>query len=126
MAIGDNREEVRAGVRKGSQSPCGEVARSCPSCLPEDITRLMTDHAYGAADEVISGRSRRIPDRLLDECSVTGSAEEIAGHLARIGRLGVGQAALWLLPPRGGDLDGQIRLLAEKVVPRVWATLASR
>ena len=23
--------------------------------LPEDITRLMTDHAYGAADEVISG-----------------------------------------------------------------------
>ena len=57
---------------------------------------------------------------------MTGSAEEIAGHLARIGRLGVGQAALWLLPPRGGDLDGQIRLLAEKVVPRVWATLASR
>lgn len=55
---GDNREEVRAGVRKGSQSPCGEVARSCPSCLPEDITRLMTDHAYGAADEVISGGAR--------------------------------------------------------------------
>ena len=118
MAIGDNREEVRAGVRKGSQSPCGEVARSCPSCLPEDITRLMTDHAYGAADEVISGRSRRIPDRLLDECSVMGSAEEVTGHLARIGRLGIGRAALWLFSPRLGDPGQPLAALRER--PRVW------
>jgi 5,10-methylenetetrahydromethanopterin reductase len=126
-AIGGNREEVRAGVRKGvavAMWGSREILPELGVILPEEITRFMAEHAYSAADEVISEVARRIPDRLLDEFSVTGTAEEVASHLVRIARLGVGQAALWLFPPRGDDLDGQLRLLAEEVVPRVRAALA--
>ena len=126
-AIGSNQEQVRAGVRKGvavAMWGSREILPELGVTLPEEITRFMTEHAYSAADEVISEVARRIPDRLLDEFSVTGTAEEVAGHLVRIGRLGIGQVALWLFPPSGDDLDGQLRILAEEVVPRVRAALA--
>ena len=125
-AIGYDREEARAGVRKGvavAMWGSREILPELGVALPDEITRFMTEHAYSAADEVISEVTRRIPDPLLDEFSVTGTPAEVAGHLVRIRRLGVGQAALWLFPPRGDDLDGQLRLLAEEVVPRVRAAL---
>jgi 5,10-methylenetetrahydromethanopterin reductase len=126
-AIGRNREAVRAGVRKGvavAMWGSREILPELGVTLPDEITRFMTEHAYSAADEVISEVARRIPDRLLDEFSVTGTAEEVARHLVRIARLGVGQAALWLFPPGDEELDSQLRLLAEEVVPRVRAALA--
>ena len=128
-AIGSDHDRVRAAVRKGvavAMWGSREILPELGVTLPEEITRFMTEHAYSAADEVISEVGRRIPDRLLDEFSVTGTAEEVASQLVRIGRLGIGQAALWLFPPRGDDLDGQLRLLAEEVVPRVRAALAAR
>ena len=126
-AIGRNREEVRAGIRKGvavAMWGSREILPELGVALPETILRFMSEHAYSAADEVISEVAQRIPDPLLDEFSVTGTPEEVASQLVRIGRLGVGQAALWLFPPRGDDLDGQLRLLAEEVVPRVRTALA--
>ena len=47
-----------------------------------------------------------------------GSAEEVTGHLARIGRLGIGRAALWLFSPRLGDPGQPLAALRER--PRVW------
>jgi 5,10-methylenetetrahydromethanopterin reductase len=112
-AIGNDQEEVRAAVRKGvavAMWGSREILPELGVTLPEEITRFMTEHAYSAADQVISEVARCIPDRLLDEFSVRGTVEEVAGHLVRIGRLGIGQAALGLFPPRGDDLDGQLRL----------------
>jgi alkanesulfonate monooxygenase SsuD/methylene tetrahydromethanopterin reductase-like flavin-dependent oxidoreductase (luciferase family) len=128
-AIGRDREEVRAGIRKGvavAMWGSREILPELGVALPEAILRFMSEHAYSAADEVISEVARRIPDPLLDEFSVTGTPEDVASHLVRIRRLGVGQAALWLFPPRGDDLEGQLRLLAEEVIPRVRAALAGR
>jgi 5,10-methylenetetrahydromethanopterin reductase len=128
-AIGDDRDEVRARVRKGvavAMWGSREILPEIGVTLPEAVTRFMDTHAYSAADDVISEVARLIPDPLLDEFSVTGTPETVATHLVRIARLGIGQAALWLFPPPGEALDGQLRLLAEEVAPRVRAGLASR
>lgn len=128
-AIGSDRDELRSRVRKGvavAMWGSREILPEIGVDLPEGVTRFMDEHAYSAADEVISEVARRIPDHLLDEFSVTGTAEAVAAELTRIARLGIGQAALWLFPPHGEDLGGQLRMLAEEVVPRVRATLSGR
>ena len=55
---------------------------------------------------------------------MAGTAEEVAAKLVRIGRLGIRQAALWLFPPGGDDLETVLRPLAAEVIPQVRAALA--
>jgi 5,10-methylenetetrahydromethanopterin reductase len=125
-AISADREEARRRVRKGvavAMWGSRDILPDLGVTLPPVLTRYMADHAYSAADEVISEVARQLPDDLLDDLSVAGTAEEVAARLVRIARLGIGQAALWLFPPPGGRLEDALEPLVEDVVPRVRAAL---
>jgi 5,10-methylenetetrahydromethanopterin reductase len=130
-AISADREEARRRVRKGvavAMWGSRDILPELGVTLPSTLTRYMAEHAYSAADEdeVISEVARQLPDDLLDDLSVAGTVDEVAGRLVRIARLGIGQAALWLFPPPGGLLEDAIEPLVEDVIPQVRAGLAGR
>lgn len=125
-AISADREEARRRVRKGvavAMWGSRDILPELGVTLPPALTRYMADHAYSAADEVISEVARQLPDDLLDDLSVAGTADEVAARLVRIARLGIGQAALWLFPPPDGRLEDALEPLVADVVPRVRAAL---
>ena len=125
-AISADREEARRRVRKGvavAMWGSRDILPELGVTLPPALTRYMADHAYSAADEVISEVARQLPDDLLDDLSVAGTADEVAARLVNIARLGIGQAALWLFPAPGGRLEDALEPLVDDVLPRVRAAL---
>ena len=125
-AISADRDEARRRVRKGvavAMWGSRDILPELGITLPPTLTRYMAEHAYSVADEVISEVARQLPDDLLDDLSVAGTADEVARRLVHIARLGIGQAALWLFPPPGGRLEDALEPLVEDVVPRVRAAL---
>ncbi len=119
------RERVRTGVAVamwGSR----EVLDALGVRLPPPVLDFMASHAYRYEPGVLAELARRLPDALLDEFSVTGTVEQVAAKLARIGRQGIGHAALWLFPPEGEDPEALLRTVAGEVVPRVRAALGER
>lgn len=114
------RDLVRKGVAVamwGSK----EILPDIGVRLPAAILRLMAGaYSYEAVSEV----ARVIPEELLEEFSVAGTAEEVAAKLIHIGRMGIEQAAMWLFPPGGKDVETVLKPLAEKVLPQVRAALA--
>jgi 5,10-methylenetetrahydromethanopterin reductase len=118
------RELVRQGVAVamwGSREVLGEIGVA----LPPDVLRFMAQHPYRYEPALLAELARRLPEELLDAFSVAGTAEEVAAKLVRIGRMGIGQAALWLFPPGGHDLEATLRALAADVIPRVRAALGA-
>jgi 5,10-methylenetetrahydromethanopterin reductase len=118
------RERVRTGVAVamwGSRGVLGQIGVT----LPPAVLRFMDEHPYRYEPELVGELGRLLPDELLDEFSIAGTVEEVAARLVRIARLGIGQAALWLFPPAGGDLESVMRPLTADVLPRVRAALAS-
>ncbi len=116
------RELVRKGVAVamwGSREILGEIGVS----LPPAVLRFMEERHYRFEPALLAELARLLPEELLDAFSVAGTAEEVAAKLVRIGRLGIGQAALWLFPPGGDDLETVLRPLAADVIPRVRAAL---
>ena len=116
------RDAVRTGVAVamwGSRVILDKIGVS----LPEPMLRYMDTQPYSMTPDVISGLARLIPDELLDEFSLAGTAEAVAAKLIDIARLGIGHAALWLFPPEGERIEDLLRRLAEEVVPRVEAGL---
>jgi 5,10-methylenetetrahydromethanopterin reductase len=117
---GRAREAVRTGVVValwGSR----EILPQLGITLPADVLAIMEQQTYSY--EAISGLARRIPDDILRELSVAGTADEVAAKLIRIGRMGVDQAAMWLFPPSGDDFETQLRILSRDVLPRVRSAL---
>ena len=89
--------------------------------LPPDLLRIMDERSYSY--EVISDVARRIPDDLLEDFSVAGTADEVASKLIQIGRMGIAQAAIWLFPPKGDDLETVLKSLSGDVLPLVRSAL---
>lgn len=117
------RESVRTGVAVamwGSRDILGEIGIT----LPAAVLRFMEGHPYHFEPALLAELASLLPDELVEDFSVAGTAAEVAAKLARIGRLGIGQVALWLFPPGGDDLETVLRPLAAEVIPRVQAALA--
>ena len=68
--------------------------------------------ALGDPAEVAS----RIPDDLVDELTASGTAEQVVNSLGAIAQTGVDTIAF---VPIGPDPDGQLRLLADTVLPEL-------
>jgi alkanesulfonate monooxygenase SsuD/methylene tetrahydromethanopterin reductase-like flavin-dependent oxidoreductase (luciferase family) len=114
------RDAVRTGVAVamwGSR----EILPQIGVRLPPDVLRIMEERSYSY--EVISDVARRIPDELLEEFSVAGTVDEVASKLIQIGRMGIAQAALWLFPPKGDDLETVLKSLSDDVLPRVRSVM---
>jgi 5,10-methylenetetrahydromethanopterin reductase len=116
------RERVRTGVAVamwGSR----EVLPAIGVRLPAAVLAYMAEHEYRFEPAVLDGLARLLPDELVAEFSLAGTAEEVAARLVRIARLGIREAALWCFPPAGQDIDVVLRPLAAEVIPRVQAAL---
>jgi 5,10-methylenetetrahydromethanopterin reductase len=112
------RERVRTGVAVamwGSR----EVLSAIGVRLPPAVLAFMDTHAYRYEPALLAELARLLPDELLEEFSVAGTAEEVAAKLTRLGRQGIDHAALWLFPPDGEDPEGLLRTVAREVIPRV-------
>jgi 5,10-methylenetetrahydromethanopterin reductase len=114
------RDAVRDGVAVamwGSR----EILPQIGVALPANVLRIMEDRSYSY--EVIADVAQRLPDELLEDFSVAGTVEEVTSKLIQIGRMGVAQAALWLFPPQGDDLETMLKSLGANVLPRVRSAL---
>jgi 5,10-methylenetetrahydromethanopterin reductase len=114
------RDAVRNGVAVamwGSR----EILPQIGVALPANVLRIMEDRSYSY--EVIADLAQRLPDELLEDFSVAGTAEEVTSKLIQIGRMGIAQAALWLFPPKGDDLETMLKSLSADVFPRVRSAL---
>jgi 5,10-methylenetetrahydromethanopterin reductase len=112
------RDRVRTGVAVamwGSREVLGEIGVR----LPPAVLAFMDAHAYRYEPALLAELARLLPDELLDEFAVAGTADEVAAKLTRIGRQGIGHAALWLFPPDGEDPEALLRTMARDVIPRV-------
>ncbi len=117
------RELVRKGVAVamwGSRDVLDDIGVA----LPPAVVRFMDEHPYRYEPALLAELAGLLPDELLEAFSVAGTADEVAAKLVRIGRLGIRQAALWLFPPGGDDLETVLRPLAAEVIPQVRAALA--
>jgi hypothetical protein len=89
--------------------------------LPPDVLHIMEERNYNY--EVISHLAKRIPDELLEDFSIAGTVDEVTSKLIQIGRMGIGQAAMWLFPPKGENLETMLKSLSGDVLPGVRSAL---
>jgi 5,10-methylenetetrahydromethanopterin reductase len=114
------RDAVRTGVAVAMWGS-HEILPQIGVRLPPDVLHIMEERSYSY--EVISHLSQRIPDELLEEFSVAGTVDEVTSKLIRIGRMGIAQAAMWLFPPKGEDLEAVLNSLSRDVLPGVRSVL---
>jgi 5,10-methylenetetrahydromethanopterin reductase len=123
-SISSDGERARDAVRTGvavAMWGSREILPQIGVQLPANVLRVMEDRSYSY--EVIAELAHRLPDALLEEFSVAGTAMEVASKLIQIGRMGIAQAALWLFPPEGEDFETVLRSLNADVLPRVRSAL---
>jgi 5,10-methylenetetrahydromethanopterin reductase len=114
------RDAVRTGVAVamwGSR----EILPQIGVKLPPELLQIMEERSYSY--EAVAEVARRIPDELLEEFSVAGTVDEVASKLIQIGRMGIAQAAIWLFPPEGDDLETVLKSLSGDVLPLVRSAL---
>jgi 5,10-methylenetetrahydromethanopterin reductase len=122
-SVSSDARQARDLVRKGvavAMWGSKEILPNIGVTLPPATLRLM-EGPYGY--DTVSELARAIPENLLEEFSVAGTVEEVAAKLTRIGRMGIDQAAMWVFPPEGKDVETVLKPLAEDVLPRVRAAL---
>jgi 5,10-methylenetetrahydromethanopterin reductase len=126
-SISSDRQRARDAVRTGVAVAMWGSHGILPQIgvrLPPDVLRIMEERSYNY--EVISHLSQRIPDELLEEFSVAGTVDEVTSKLIQIGRMGIGQAAMWLFPPKGEDLETVLKSLSSDVLPGVRSVLPDK
>ena len=123
-SISSDGQRARDAVRTGVAVAMWGSHRILPQIgvrLPPDVLRIMEERSYNY--EVIAHLSQRIPDELLEEFSIAGTVDEVTSKLVKIGRMGIGQAAMWLFPPKGEDLETMLKSLSSDVLPGVRSVL---
>jgi 5,10-methylenetetrahydromethanopterin reductase len=125
-AVAADGREARERIRKGVAVALWgsrEILPAIGIAPPPAVVRFMETHDYRYEPAVLAELAALLPEALLEEFSVAGTPDEVAGKLTAIGRLGIRQAALWLFPAAGGDVESVLRPLVADVFPRVRAAL---
>lgn len=114
------REAVRTGIAValwGSRPIVKELGIE----LPEALTRLMAETAYSVEPEVIGRAAALVPEWLIDQCSIAGTAEDCAEQIAGLSSRGFGHLAAWLFPTANRSMDTMVDDYVERVIPAVRA-----
>ena len=117
------RDAVRTGVAVamwGSR----DILEKIGVDLPPKVLQFMDERPYSHAPGLTDELGRLLPDALLEEFSLAGTAEEVTARLISIARLGIRHVAFWIFPPRGDDVEAVLEPLAEDVIPKVKAAVA--
>lgn len=114
------RDAVKPGIARYliSQQPIFHTFVAAGLEVTEDLRALVRGQEYTQDAAVLEGIARAIPDAFVEALSLAGTAEEVAAQAAGIARAGVTQLVIHPMSP-DGDVEGQIRLFAEEVMPRV-------
>ena len=122
VSIDDDREAARAAVRQGiavalwgSRPVLAELGLA----LPAEMVRLMEQRSYSIEADTIGAAAALVPDELVDQCSIAGSASDVAAGLHRLGAAGFGHVACWLFPSRSTTHADMVDRLVTDVVPRL-------
>jgi len=112
------RDAVRTGIAValwGSRPIVAELGIE----LPAELTQLMAETAYSVEPEVIGRAAALVPEDLIDDCSIDGTAEECAAKVRRLAGRGFGHLAAWLFPTAGRAIDAMVDDYVHEVIPRI-------
>jgi hypothetical protein len=62
-----------------------------------------------------------VPEWLIDQCSIAGTAEECAEKIGALASHGFGHLAAWLFPTVNRTMDAMVDDYVERVIPAVRA-----
>lgn len=125
VAIDPDREAARTAVRTGiavAMWGSRPIVKQLGIELPAELTQLMEETAYSVEHDVIGRAAALIPEWLIDQCSIAGTAEEVAAGIGRLAGHGFGHLAAWIFPTPGRSLDQMVDDLVEQVIPAVRTT----
>ncbi|MFQ5850215.1 MAG: LLM class flavin-dependent oxidoreductase [Candidatus Binatia bacterium] len=83
--------------------------------VPDELEALIARREY----ELMDKAGHLVPEDFVDAFAWAGTPEEVARKIGSVVNLGIRRVGCWVLPPPGGDLESVVKLLAEKVIPRV-------
>ena len=118
------RNAVRVGVAV-AMSGSFNILDKIGANLPGEVTDFMNERGYRFDREQLSELGALLPEEMLGDFSVAGTVDEVVAKLTAIGRLGIGEAALWPFPPEGSRMEETLELLSKEVIPAVRAALGS-
>lgn len=125
VAIDPDRDAARAAVRTGiavAMWGSRPIVKQLGIELPAELARLMEETAYSVEPDVIGRAAALIPEWLIDQCSIAGTADECAAKIRRLAGRGFGHLAAWIFPTPGRTLDAMVDDLVERVIPAVRAS----
>ena len=116
------RNAVRVGVAV-AMSGSYNILDKIGADLPVEVTDFLRERGYRFDREQLTELGALLPEELLDDFSVAGTVEEVVAKLTAIGRLGIGEAALWPFPAGGQTMEESLALISREVVPAVRVAL---
>ena len=116
------RNAVRVGVAV-AMSGSFNILDKIGANLPREVTDFMNQRGYRFDREQMTELGALLPEEMLGDFSVAGTVDEVVAKLVTIGRLGIGEAALWPFPPSGHSLEETLALISREVMPAVRAGL---
>lgn len=93
--------------------------------LPAEARARVAGVPYAAGVAPYAPIVPLITDRHVDALALAGTVDEVADHVAALGRAGIGQVMIHPCAPPGGREEDTIRRFATEVLPRTRAALAA-
>mgnify|MGYP001253521125 CR=1 FL=1 len=120
-AVADNREQVRAEARGYASVAAGTIytgipKEDMPEELWEDLRIMKEQYDYQQHGSMEAKQAEFITDRILDAVAIAGTPEEAVPRFKELIDLGVEN---FVLPIATKEPDAIIKMLAEKVMPKL-------
>jgi alkanesulfonate monooxygenase SsuD/methylene tetrahydromethanopterin reductase-like flavin-dependent oxidoreductase (luciferase family) len=109
-----------AAAQAGAKAPEMWYRDSFIRSLSADGLEGLDESVYRGAEAMIARLSAQTWDNLLEEALIIGSPETVAGKIAQLEQIGVGEVVCWMnfggIPP--DKVRRSMRLFAQEVMPR--------
>jgi 5,10-methylenetetrahydromethanopterin reductase len=115
------REKAREGVKQmiafllWTSYPNRDFVTRCGLTVPDKLESMIAVRDY----ELMYEAGPLVPEEFVDAFAWAGTPEDVASQIAKFAAIGVRRFGCWALIPPGGDLESEIELIAEEVIPRV-------
>ena len=122
-----DRDKARTGVKQmiafllWSSYPNRDFVTQLGMEVPAELEAMIAKRDY----ELMFEAGPLVPEEFVDAFAWAGTPEEVANKISRIAEMGIRRFGTWVLAPPGGGIESVIQLIAEEVMPRVRAGVAS-